>query len=71
VRTNEIDCLIRLGGGPYGELALVAIPSPASAGDPPEALHFLCKPGLADCRQSRAILESLLEHAGSKTPLSA
>jgi DNA-binding transcriptional LysR family regulator len=67
LRSNEIDCLIRLGGGPYGELSLIAIPSPTRTGEPPEELHFLCKPGLADCRQSKAILENLWEHAGSKT----
>ena len=65
VRTNEIDCLIRLGGGPYGDLALVAIPCSTNTAGQPEDLHFLCKPGLADCRQSKAILESLEEHAGS------
>jgi LysR family glycine cleavage system transcriptional activator len=67
VRTNEIDCLIRLGGGPYGDLALIAIPSSASTVELPEELHFLCKPGLADCRQSKAILENLKEHAGSNS----
>ena len=30
VRTNEIDCLIRLGGGPYGDLALIVVPSSTS-----------------------------------------
>jgi len=67
VRTNEIDCLIRLGGGPYGDLALIAIPSSTSTMEHPEELHFLCKPGLADCRQSKAILENLKEHAGSNS----
>ncbi|WP_282607808.1 LysR family transcriptional regulator [Pelagibius sp. Alg239-R121] len=56
LRTNEIDCLIRPGGGPYGELALVIIPIASS----PEALHFVCKPGLADCSQSKAILHDLM-----------
>jgi LysR family glycine cleavage system transcriptional activator len=66
VRTNEIDCLIRLGGGPYGDLALTVIPGPPGTAERPQELHFLCKPGLADCRQSQAILEDLKEHAGSK-----
>ena len=69
VRTNEIDCLIRLGGGPYGDLALVAIGRlTGTANHPanhPSALHFLCKPGLADCLQSKAIVKSLREHADS------
>ncbi|MEM7632938.1 MAG: LysR family transcriptional regulator [Pseudomonadota bacterium] len=63
VRNNEIDCLVRLGGGPYGDLALATIAtSPGTKGNP-EDLHFICKPGLADCRQSRAILEDLIVHA--------
>lgn len=65
VRTDEIDCLIRLGGGPYGDLALMTVPSPASTAEHPATLHFVCKPGLADCRQSKAILEDLEEHAGA------
>ena len=64
VRSDEIDCLIRLGGGPYGDLALVAISGTAEG---PEELHFLCKPGLADCRQSRAIVESLKRQAGPRS----
>lgn len=56
---NEIDCLLRLGGGPYGDLALTKIPgSPGKIEDRRE-LHFICKPGLADCRQSKAILDDL------------
>ena len=58
VRTNEIDCLIRLGGGPYGELTVTALAKPAG-----KPLQFICKPGLAECRQSRAILDSLNAHA--------
>ncbi len=65
VRTNEIDCLIRQGGGPYGNLALTRIPSSTSTKEHPDDLHFICKPGLADCRQSKAILENLIEYTGS------
>lgn len=53
--TNEIDCLIRKAGGPYGELAVASVP-----GAP--ALHFVCRPGVADCRQSQAILHDLAHH---------
>lgn len=56
---NEIDCLVRLGGGPYGDLALITIPTSTN----PEELHYVCKPGLADCRQSRAIVEDLKTHS--------
>ncbi|WP_300058735.1 LysR family transcriptional regulator [uncultured Roseobacter sp.] len=55
VRRNEIDCLIRPGGGPYGALALVILPG----GGAGEDLHFICRPGLADCAQSKAILRDL------------
>lgn len=58
VWTNEIDCLIRLGGGPYGELALVVVPNALGAQD----LQFVCKPGLADCRQSNAIVQDLTQY---------
>ena len=49
VLNNEIDCLIRLGGSSTGELCQV----------PVRKLQFICKPGLADCRQSKAILADL------------
>ncbi len=62
VRNNEIDCLVRLGGGPYGDLALTTIPKSTGTKDLPEALHYVCKPGLLDCRQSKAILEDLRAH---------
>lgn len=65
VKNNEIDCLIRLGGGPYGDLALVRIPGSTGTNGYTEELHFICKPGLADCRQSRAILDDLRENAVS------
>lgn len=67
VRNNEIDCLIRLGGGPYGDLALVTISGFPGTSAHREELHFVCKPGLADCRQSRAILEDLTVHAVSNS----
>ena len=67
VRNNEIDCLIRLGGGPYGDLALVRIPGSPGTNKHPHELHFICKPALADCRQSKAILEDLTAHAASNS----
>jgi len=67
VRNNEIDCLIRLGGGPYGDLQLIKIPFCSKIHQSVEELHFVCKPGLADCRQTRAILEDL-QLQGTPTP---
>lgn len=58
LRRDEIDCLIRSGGGPYGDLALVEVPLAADHGRT-SRLHLICKPGLADCRQTRAILADL------------
>lgn len=58
---NEIDCLIRPGGGPYGELALTVIQD--SHGE--QELHYVCKPGLTGCRQSKAILKDLTQHVAS------
>jgi LysR family glycine cleavage system transcriptional activator len=55
---NEVDCLIRLGGGPYGDLSLVKVHCSTSS----EEIHFVCKAGFVDCRQSRAILENLNFH---------
>jgi LysR family glycine cleavage system transcriptional activator len=60
IRANEIDCLLRLGGGPYGELFLATIPNFANQMENQQELHFICKPGLADCRQSKAILVDLM-----------
>lgn len=57
LRTNDVDCLIRAGGGPYGELTLIVIANGAGAQD----LHFVCRPGLADCAQSRAIVQDLID----------
>lgn len=67
IRNNQIDCLIRLGGGPYGDLTMVTIPNYSSTKKHPEELHFVCKPGLADCRQTKAILEDLKIHAVSNS----
>ncbi|WP_271292119.1 LysR family transcriptional regulator [Hoeflea prorocentri] len=55
VRTNAVDCLIRARGGPYGDLTLVVIPASSGPGE----LHFVCKPGLANCAQSQAIIDDL------------
>lgn len=55
LRTNELDCLIRAGGGPYRDLALVLVPSGGTS------IHFVCRPGLANCTQAKAILADLTE----------
>lgn len=59
VRTDEVDCLIRLSGGPYGDLTLIRVRGPHAPSGETRRFHFVCKPGLADCRQTEAILSSL------------
>lgn len=58
IRRDEIDCLLRMGGGPYGDLALIEVRYPGP-GEGASKLHFICKAGLLDCRQSQAILADL------------
>jgi len=59
VRTDEVDCLIRLNGGPYRDLTLIRVRGPQARSGQARGFHFVCKPGLADCRQTEAILSSL------------
>lgn len=59
IRTDEVDCLIRLGGGPYGDLTSIRVHGPQAASGEAQRFHVVCKPGLADCRQTEAILSSL------------
>lgn len=63
VRTDEIDCLIRVNGGPYGNLTLVKIPDTDEARGFIGQFHFICKPGLANCRQT-AVIQASLEALG-------
>lgn len=58
LRTDELDCLIKPGGGPYRDLTLIVIADTSTV----QNLHFVCKPGLADCVQSKAILKDLSQH---------
>lgn len=58
LRDDQLDCLIRAAGGPYRDLALVVIPVSSSARN----VHFVCRPGLADCTQSKAIIQDLTRH---------
>jgi len=67
VRTDVVDCLIRTSGGPYGQLNLFRIPTAAGAKGYYERFHFICKPGLANCRQTDEILASLEKSAMAKS----
>jgi LysR family glycine cleavage system transcriptional activator len=66
VRTNAVDCLIRKSGGPYGHLELFRVPYVADATGRIEQIHFICKTGLANCRQTEQILLSLEKYAATK-----
>ena len=66
LRTDEIDCLIRLGGGPPDELALITVERGEGRNGTGVPLQFICKPGLADCRQAKAILQDLAENASPR-----
>lgn len=65
VRTNAVDCLIRTSGGSYGHLELFRIPRTADATGHIEQFHFICKTGVANCRQTEEILSSLAKHAAA------
>ena len=65
VRTNALDCLIRTGGGPYGQLTLFRVPDTDGARGQCRQFHFICKNGLANCRQTEEILASLRKWAAA------
>ncbi|MEM7121554.1 MAG: LysR family transcriptional regulator [Pseudomonadota bacterium] len=55
---NKLDCLVRTGVGAAGGLSAITIEGGApSPGDEP--LQFICRNGLIECRQSRAIIADL------------
>ena len=55
---NTLDCMVRVGNGPFGRLSAITIGHCASSGEQ-EALYFVCRNGLINCRQSKAILDDL------------
>ena len=55
---NTLDCLVGAGKGPFDGLSSVEI----ARGCGPESameLHYICRNGLINCRQSQAIIEDL------------
>jgi len=61
IRSDELDCLIKLDGGPYGELSLTILTLPHTTKKDFQEIHFICKPGFSKCRQAKAILSDLSE----------
>lgn len=59
IRNGTIDCLIRKNGGPYGQLELFKIPGGGGASETTNQLHFICKIGLANCRQTEELIKNL------------
>ena len=67
VRSGAVDCLVRLGGGSFGQLEMVKIARKPGANGQKGPLHFLCKPGLANCKQTEELILSL-QTLDAKTP---
>lgn len=59
VRRGAVDCLVRLGGGSFAQLEVFKIASPPVAHGSRDPLHFLCKQGLANCRQTEELISNL------------
>ncbi len=53
---NKLDCVVRIDGGPFGGLSAAPI---ATADSISRQIHYVCRNGLMNCRQSRAIIEEL------------
>jgi len=59
VRTGAIDCLVRFGGGPYAQLEAFKIARNVKPTGQDDPLHFVCKAGLANCRQTEELISNL------------
>lgn len=59
VRNGAIDCLVRLGGGSYGQLEVFKIARSVTPSGKNDPLHFVCKAGLANCRQTAELISNL------------
>ena len=55
---NQLDCMVRTGRGPFGGLSSVTIAGKGRR-ERQEGLQFVCRHGLINCRQSKAIIEDL------------
>ncbi len=55
---NKLDCLVRTGQGPAGGLSAITIVR-GSCSDGDEPVQFICRNGLIECRQSKAIIADL------------
>lgn len=55
---NELDCIVRTSRAPLGGLSAVAIVDDACS-EKGGGLQFVCRKGLINCRQSKAIIEDL------------
>ncbi len=59
VRSGEIDCLVKLGNDEAKHLEAIGIPQGFSSNKSDHALNLICKPGLANCKQTAELISSL------------
>ncbi len=55
---NKLDCVVRTGDGPVGGLSAITIDDGRCLQER-DQLQFVCRSGLMNCRQSKAIIEEL------------
>ena len=55
---NTLDCMVRAGSGLFGGLSAITLVQTVRD-DEQETLHFVCRNGLVNCRQSKAIVDEL------------
>ncbi len=55
---NKLDCIIRPGSGPTGGLSAITV-GHGTCSEGEEPLQFICRNGLIECRQSKAIIYDL------------
>ena len=59
VRNGTVDCLIQLSGGAHAHLEVFKISRNISSPGKTDPLHFVCKTGLANCRQTEELVSNL------------
>ncbi|WP_299849430.1 LysR family transcriptional regulator [uncultured Roseovarius sp.] len=59
VRTGAIDCLVQVGGGAFGQLAVIQVARAVTLPGQDAQFNVICKTGLANCRQTRELILNL------------
>ena len=55
---SKLDCVVRTDSGPFGGLSAITIIH-GTCPDREEKLQFICRNGMINCRQSKAIIDDL------------